>query len=74
MEQVKVEDFLYNDGRYSGADRYQAQQEYNAIHGIGLTAVDKKGRSSLLSNFLALATVDDQVRTILRGMKFPGRR
>lgn len=71
LDKIKVDDFLYNDGRDAGADRHQAQEKYNAIHGIGITEIDKKGRSSLLSNFLALSVVDDQLRAILRDMKFP---
>lgn len=73
LDKIAVDHFLYNDGRDAGADRHQAQQKYNALHGIGVTQVDRKGRSSLLSNFLALSVVDDQLRDILREMKFPAK-
>lgn len=73
LDKIKVEDFLHNDGRDEGLDRVQAQAKYDALHGVGVTVVDDKGRSSLLSNFLALATVDDHLREILRGMSFPAK-
>lgn len=73
IDKLSPADFLYNDGRDAQVDEYQAQEKYNALTGVGTTGFDKKGRSSQLANFIALATVDPQLRTILRGMEFPAR-
>lgn len=73
IDKLSPADFLYNDGRDAQLDEYQAQEKYKALTGVGTTRFDKKGRSSQLANFIALATVDPQLRTILRGMKFPAR-
>ena len=63
IDQLNVDDFLYNTGD-EGADRYQAQQKYNAL-------ID--GGQNQLANFIALATVEPQLRSILRNMTFPAR-
>ena len=73
IDKLSPADFLYNDGRDAQLDEYQAQEKYKALTGVGTTGFDKKGRSSQLANFIALATVDPQLRTILRGMEFPAR-
>ena len=72
IDRITPEDFMTNTGD-EGADRYQAQQKYNALTGINTTQYDKLGRSSQLTNFIALAAVDEQFRSILRGMKMPQR-
>ena len=72
IDRVTPDDFMYNTGD-EGADRYQAQQKYNALTGINTTQYDKLGRSSQLTNFIALVAVDEQFRSILRGMKMPQR-
>ena len=64
IDKLNVDDFMYNDGRDEGADRYQAQEKYNVL-------ID--GGQKQLANFIALATVSPQMRTILRGMEFPSR-
>ena len=72
IDKITVDDFLTNQGD-PGADRYQAQMKYDALTGVGVTTNDRRGRTSLLPNFIALATVDNQFRSILRGMTFPAR-
>lgn len=64
IDKLNVDDFLYNDGRDAEADRYQAQEKYNAL-------ID--GGQKQLANFIALANVSPQMREILRGMEFPAR-
>ena len=72
IDRITPDDFMTNTGD-EGADRYQAQQKYNALTGINTTEYDKLGRSSQLTNFIALVAVDEQFRSILRGMKMPQR-
>ena len=63
IDKMTVEDFMENTGD-PGADRYQAQQKYNAI---------LDGGTEQLANFIGLATVNDQLRSILAGMTFPAK-
>ena len=72
IDKISPDDFMYNTGD-EGADRYQAQQKYNALTGINTTQYDKKGRSSQLTNFIGLVAVDPQFRDILRKMQMPQR-
>lgn len=72
IDKITPEDFMYNTGD-EGADRYQAQQKYNALTGINTTQYDKQGRSSQLTNFIGLVAVDPQFRDILRKMQMPQR-
>ncbi len=72
VDRITPADFLLNLSD-ENVDEYQAQEKYKAVTGSGLNLVDKKGRSALLSNFVALATVSDEFRTVLRGMKMPAK-
>lgn len=63
IDKLNVDDFMTNTGD-EGADRYQAQQKYNAL-------ID--GGANQLANFIALASVEPQLRGILREMEFPAR-
>lgn len=72
IDKITPDDFMYNTGD-EGADRYQAQQKYNALTGINTTQYDKLGRSSQLTNFIGLVAVDPQFRDILRKMQMPQR-
>jgi hypothetical protein len=64
INKITVDDFLYNDGRDTEQDRYQAQQKYNAL-------ID--GGQNQLANFIAMVSVEPQLRSILQGMEFPAR-
>jgi hypothetical protein len=68
---VEVEDFMVNREGNDPNDRAQAVKKYEALLGQGLVSVDFKGRSSLMPTFLALATVNDEFRSVLNKMSLP---
>jgi len=70
IEKITVDDFLTNQGD-PALDKVQAELKYRALLNGGLTNIDAKGRSGQLANFIALTTVDEQFREIIRGMEMP---
>lgn len=65
---LTVESFMADPS--NDAERYYAQQKYNAILGSQVKR-DSKGRSTLLPSLLGLATVNEEFRAILRDMPVP---
>lgn len=68
IEVLEVENFMTGIGD-PGADRAQAQDKFNVLHGVHGTTIDSKGRSSLMPAFLALSLVDENFRNILVNLK-----
>lgn len=66
---LQVEDFMADPT--DDAQRYYAQEKYNAVMGVGLTEIDNAGRSTLLPAFLALAVTNDEFRAVLAKMDLP---
>ncbi len=64
IDKILPENFLMNDGRDAEADRYQAQEKFNIL---------TNGGANQLGNFIALATVEPQLRNILRQMELPAK-
>lgn len=71
IKKMTVESFMNNPELDDPNDRYNAQEKFNALNGVFFTKTDKKGRSSLLPSFLALAMVDDSFRSILAKLDVP---
>jgi hypothetical protein len=70
IDKIAVEDFMTGLGD-PNADRYQAQNKFDALHGLFGASTDAMGRSSLMPAFLGLAMVDDSFRKILSGVALP---
>ncbi|MFP3645220.1 hypothetical protein [Paraburkholderia sp. SIMBA_054] len=68
---LTVEDLMDPNAADPQAERYYAQQKYDAILGNSLQKIDGAGRSSLLPAFMALAVTNDQFRDVLHGMDLP---
>ena len=71
MENLKNYDFRTNTDPNDQNDIAQADAKFNALNGLLGGVVDRNGRSSLLSSFVALAAVDDQFRKILENIPRP---
>lgn len=71
VKNLTPESFMADPESLNPADRYYAQEKYDAIVGKHIQKTDAKGRSSLLPAFLALATVSDEFRDVLKTMELP---
>jgi hypothetical protein len=63
--------FMVDPSHQDPNDERQARQKFDVLIGNYGGVIDKQGRSSLMSSFLALAMTSDQFREILRGMEKP---
>lgn len=68
---LKVEDLMEENPIDPQSARYYASQKYDVIMGNLLTTEDRKGRSSLMPQFLALAMVNDDLRLALSKLELP---
>lgn len=68
---LTVEDLMDPQAPDVGAERYRAQQRYNTLLGNYGTDRDASDRSTLLSVFLGLVMVDDELRGVLQKMTKP---
>lgn len=68
---LKVEDFMSDPDSLDPADRFYAQERYDAVMGNYLTEVDGAGRSTLLPVFYGLVTVNDTFRNAIANMPVP---
>jgi hypothetical protein len=68
---LTVEDLMDPHAADPQAERYYAQQKYDAIIGNSLQKIDGAGRSTLLPAFMALAMTNDQFRGVLHDMPVP---
>ncbi len=64
-------DFMADPESLDPAEEAAAQERYNAVMGKFLTLKDTKGRSTLMSSFLALATTNARFRDVLAKMEVP---
>lgn len=71
IKNLSVESFMADPDSTNPSDRYYAQEKYNAVSGKYGTRTDATGRSAMLPTFLALATVNEEFRTILSNMDLP---
>jgi hypothetical protein len=69
VKNLSVEDFMTNPD--DDAERYYAQEKFGSIVGNFGTETDSFGRSSLLPTFIALATVNQEFRSVLARMELP---
>lgn len=70
-KQLEVEDFMGNPELQDPVDRFYAQEKYDVIMGKTGLVKDNLSRSSLMPVFLALASTNDDFRTILSKMDMP---
>lgn len=68
---LTVEDLMDPNAVDVGAERYRAQQRFNTLMGNYGTDRDASDRSTLLSVFLGLAMVDDELRGVLAKLAKP---
>lgn len=68
---IKVEDFMSDRNSNDPSDRYYAQMKYNVVMGNLPTTKDESGRSGLLPTFVALAMVNDEMRSVLAKLAVP---
>jgi len=64
-------DFMADPESLDPAEEAAAQERYDAVMGKFLTLKDTKGRSTLMSSFLALATTNARFRDVLAKMEVP---
>lgn len=64
-KKLTVEAFMTDPDSTNPADRYYAQQKFDTIMGANNIEFDAQGRSSLLSTFIGLAMVSEEVRKVL---------
>lgn len=69
IKNLSVESFMADPT--DQAQRYYAQEKYNAVSGKYGTRTDAVGRTAMLPTFLALATVNEEFRKILADMDMP---
>lgn len=68
---LTVEDFMVGLEGTDEQRRFTAQERYNSILGNSVSKKDKKGRSSLLPAFVALATTSEAFREVLARIDMP---
>ncbi len=68
---LTVESFMRDSIANDPNDRAQAEAKHKMLMGKSGMLYDDRGRSSLMPAFLALATVDDGFREILKGLDVP---
>lgn len=71
VKNIHPDNFLAFEDASDPAKQFKAEQKVNLIVGDLGTVKDAKGRSSLLPVFLALATVNEQFRSVLQKMEVP---
>lgn len=71
MKNLTVESFMANPNSTNPADRYYAAEKFDVLSGKYLVTKDLQGRSTLLPAFLALATTNEEFRSILSKMDLP---
>lgn len=71
MKQLSIESFMTDPVANDPNDYAQAAAKFDVLSGKYLVTRDLAGRSSLLPAFLALATTNDQFRSILSEMTLP---
>lgn len=71
LDNLAPEDFMRNRENPDDADVFQAQNKFNLITGNFFVGQDRDGRSTILPAFIALATVNDEFREILRKLPVP---
>lgn len=68
---MKVEHFMSDPESLEPDVRYYAQEKFSAIMGSFSNAKDAQDRSTMLPAFLALATVNDEFRSVLAKLPLP---
>lgn len=71
IKNLSVDSFMNDPNSQDPNDRYQAQEKFNALNGLGTQRTDAQGRTNLLSSFLALAMTNDQFRDIISKIELP---
>jgi len=71
VKNLVMEDLMDNPNSQHPADLYYAQDQYNTLMGNFGVGVDSEGRSTLLSQFLALSMTSEKLRTALSKMELP---
>lgn len=71
IKKLTPDNFMPVNSIDPAADRYYAQEKFDAIVGNKGVQTDLSGRTSLLPSFLALATTNDEFRAVLRSMDLP---
>lgn len=71
VKNLTVEDMMENPDSQHPADLYHAQEQYNTLMGNFGVGTDPEGRSTLLSQFVALAMTSETLRDALGKMDLP---
>lgn len=69
MSQITVESFMADET--DATQRPLAERKYRALTGKAGLEFDEQGNSNLISIFLGLAQVNDEVRVLLKDIKLP---